>query len=181
MTNVPERDENGVLQEQTGWRDQAYSRWHRTRGYDLPFSNVDWLYIEFDQAEVVAQFELKCVRRDYQHHDAETGEPCRDDKYEKYLAGKTCHALAMYAQRSKGPATPNGTPFFVVRYMASCDWFLIHPVNAAARMKLSEARLEPDVPLGEVRFLEFLYGLRDLELPAKIRDEVNQRDGGDLS
>lgn len=45
--------------ESTGWRDEWISRRHRTRGYNVPATDVDFLLIEYDACRPVAVIDYK--------------------------------------------------------------------------------------------------------------------------
>lgn len=45
-------------QERSGWRDQAYSRWHRSLPYPLDFLDIDWIEFCHECDRIFAVYEL---------------------------------------------------------------------------------------------------------------------------
>ncbi len=124
--------------ERTGWRDQALSEKHREWGYDLPMVDLDFLCLEYaggGKLKLAALIDYKA--------GLERGVDNWADSI--YLVQ---HQLAEKA----------GLPFFIVKYDAREWYFLIHPVNALARLFCNEGQR-----MSETAYRAFLQSLRRRE------------------
>jgi hypothetical protein len=55
------RNTLGVRTESTGWRDSWISDKHRSWGYDLPASDIDFMLLEYDNMKPITLVEHKTV------------------------------------------------------------------------------------------------------------------------
>lgn len=133
-----------VRAESTGWRDEWISRRHREYGIDVPATDVDFLLIEYDRAQPIALVEYK-----------------RTDDFSTSDASR--RTLAKLATRA-------GIPAIVVRYYTDGETpWKVYPLNRYARAKITSR--EFPVYVSESQWIEFLYWIRDRDVP----DEIGQR------
>jgi hypothetical protein len=128
-----------VKYEQTGWRDQRLSEWHRKLGDNLPATDIDFLLVEFDMEKAVALIEYK----------KENAEP---------VSPKASGIVVL-----RRLADASGIPFFVVRYAENLRLFKIHAANGQAHDYVSTV-VEKD----KVEYVEWLYSIRGRSVPVEI-------------
>jgi hypothetical protein len=127
--------------ETTGSRDLALSQRHRLWGFDCPAADIDFLMVEYNRGVPVALI-------DYKHHNSK----------ERYDGSANMRAVVVLADRA-------AVPFFVARYCPRTWWFRVHPKNDLARKMFEEGQ-----PFREIEFVEMLYRLRGIPMPATVRD-----------
>ena len=137
-------------EERTGWRDMALSGRHRAWGEDVPAVDVDWVVVEYDRRVPVAIIDYKrglnWIERASDHSN-----------------------LAALAALADG--YNKGIPFLIVRYDNDPWRFSLEPRNASARERIPKKGC--GVVLSELRYVTFLYWLRDRPLPDIIRPELS--------
>ncbi len=121
---------DGVSQERTGFRDEWISRWHRGLGFDFPGTDVDFLFLEYDQRIPVALVDYKRQDNPYQ--------PEREANVD--------------ALRWLGDAA--GCSFWWVFYRPDEPAFYPQPMNLLATRLIGKLRWMPEAEY--VRFLRFL-------------------------
>ena len=131
--------------ERTGWRDEKLSLRHRKWGCDCPAVDIDFLVIEYDEAEPKALVEYKHI---------EKGEVDFTDANYRTLTNL---------------ANAASLPFFNVRYSDDLRAYYISPINELARSFLGECRL-----MAERQYVEFLYLLRGRVLPSRLAATLYQ-------
>lgn len=146
MTQTWSRD--GVRQERSGWRDEAISHRHREWGYNCPCVDLDFVVAEYNYGKPVAIVEYK--NRHY--NQANTSDP-------------TYQALIDLANGYEGGALP----FFIAVYDSEDWWFVVHPLNEAARKHYAHCVGEA---LNEQRFVKSLYLLRKAKLDEKDKEAI---------
>ncbi len=117
--------------ERTGWRDQGLSDRHHDWGFDLPATDLDFILIEYDQAQ-------PCALIEYKRESA----PLPD------LSKPNYKAFAILGERAD-------LPCFVVRYAGDFSWWEVIPANMPAGQILAEART-----VSERQYVRFLHWLR---------------------
>lgn len=126
----------GVRQERSGWRCQEISERHREWGYNCPAVDLDFLVVEYNHGNPVALVEYKNRRyNSVNTHD------------------RTYDALTRLADGYTG----GPLPFLVAVYDEHDWWFIVHPMNDAARRHYRHCAGEP---ISEQRFVKSLYLLR---------------------
>lgn len=104
-----------VKAEKLGFRDENLSRWHRSLGYDLPATDLDAVWIEYDNRQPSALIE-------YKHQNW-------DGKWSASL-----EALVNLANRAAVPA-------LLVSYAADCSCFYVSPLNDLAEFFIQTPKL----------------------------------------
>ena len=126
--------------ERTHWRDEKLSQRHRNRwGFDCPMTDIDFLVVEYDEAEPKALVEYKHI-----------------ENKQVDLSDANYRALTKLADLAK-------LPFYNVRYGADLKHYLVSPVNEVAQSFLSASQL-----MTERQYVEFLYLLRGRVLPPRL-------------
>lgn len=119
-----------VRPERTVWRDAQFSLRHRAWGWNCPAADVDFLMIEYDNAEPRAIVEYK--------HESAEGQTSTHPSYK---------AICRLADRGQ-------VPFFAVRYADDLSWWIVTGLNRRARDLLGETVLRF---FAEVEYVRFLY------------------------
>lgn len=114
-----------------GFRDEEISAWHRSLGFDLPATDIDFLLIEYDKALPKALIE-------YKHQNSK----------KIPVHGANIRATSALATRAK-------IPFFVVRYSQDFTSFGVIPLNSYARLFVPGREL-----MGKESFIKLLERLR---------------------
>jgi len=116
--------------ERTGWRDEDYSRWHRTLGPNLPMTDID--SVEYHYSVPVACIETKHMQAQEEHI---------------YTASLRC--LENLAEAAD-------LPCFITRYdLDDMPLFHVEPRNPLAEQYVPEPRY-----MDEGEYTRFLYALR---------------------
>jgi hypothetical protein len=128
-----------VRPERTGWRDLAMSLRHRAYGFDCPAVDIDFLMLEYDTGKPIAFIEHKKENAEI----PEFGHP-------------SFRAITYISDIV-------GIPFFLVVYRENFTEFMVRPINARAAHILPEL-----VFLTEIKYVKFLYSLRNRPVPAEV-------------
>ena len=136
-----------VTPERTAWRDVQFSLRHRDWGWDCPAVDIDFLMVEYDQAEPRAIIE-------YKHESAQ--EPTSEHP--------SYRSVCKLADRGR-------IPFFVVRYADDLSWWWVIGLNGRARHLLGET---PNLILfAEAEYVRFLYEtVRDRTFPTDLMEKL---------
>jgi len=126
---------DGTRLEQTGWRDEWISKRHRTWGYDLPATDIDFILLEYSNQEPVALIEYKTVGS------------------MRYLG--TEKAIRDHRPVSTLAAMAN-LPAFIVAYDTKNIAFYVKSTNHAAE-RITEYNW---LMMNETSFIDFLRDLR---------------------
>ena len=141
-----------VKPERQGWRDEALSRRHRAWGTHAPMTDLDFVVVEYANRKPAALIE-------YKHENGFL-----------VCAGNANMDVLIDLGTNHTPPLP----VFVVRYTDALNEFEVRSMNRWAR-----AWLDDDVcSLNEMQYVELLYAMRRYEMPAVIRDEIEQRTKG---
>jgi hypothetical protein len=143
--------------EKTGWRDESYSKWHRLLGRDLPFQDIDYLLIEYDNFMPIALLELKSEHAPIL--------PNNDPQ----------------AKTGRNTADKLEVPYFVVHYNKALTRFVARPYNQIGVEKYGTRIMDTK------EYVSFLYELRNRPVPedvlarceldaATVIDEINGRE-----
>jgi predicted nucleic-acid-binding protein len=132
-----------VSQERTGWRDRALSLRHRAWGWNCPAVDIDFVMLEYDMGFPVALVE-------YKHEYAQLVS----------LSHPSYKAMADLCDRAD-------IVFFCVRYSLDLTSFKVIPLNAKAKVYLSDRAV-----MTEVEYVAFLYKMRDREIPESVIDAL---------
>jgi hypothetical protein len=133
-----------VKQERSNWRDEEFSKRHRKYGFPLAATDIDFLLIEYTSGEVVAIIEHKNICAKLSNSTA------------------SIKIISKFCDKSL-------TPFFVVRYAKINEkefTFKVFPINKSAKEKLKKS-----IVMDEYDYVEFLWKLRNLEIPSTLFDE----------
>lgn len=133
------RNDDGVRNERTAWRDEWISQRHRLWGADCPAADIDFLAVEYDLAVPVAIVDYKA----FQPRDLD-------------LKGASFKALSWLADMA-------GIPFMIVFYNAKTAVFTVQPVNGAAKR-----RYRPNQVMSEQEYVASLYTLRKRSIPQAL-------------
>lgn len=134
-----------VRPERTGWRDEGISKRHRLWGWNVPFADIDAIWIEYDLFRPKALIEYK----------SQYAAPVDLEK------NPTCRVLRALAQMASLPA-------FVVRYADDFSWVKIGPLNDLAR------DIVPSISkITELEYVTLLYTLRGRQIPTDIAQNLN--------
>lgn len=134
-------DYRKVRQESTGWRDKSLSLRHRDWGYDAPFVDVDYVWIEYDKRKVMGLFDYK-----------------RDTVDLPDQSDASLSAIRDMADRGR-------VPFFVVRYSGDLRHFETNCWSDVAHLGWAAYHQRR---LDEYHYVEFLYKLRARVLPLNV-------------
>lgn len=137
----PNSNEQPVKEESTFQRDMHLLLRHRSWGFDVPATDIDFL--EYDNAKAIALVEYKRTQ------DLNACTP-RD--------GANLEALADLGDRAE-------LPVFVTFYNQTLAWYRIFPVNAHA-----VNTGPPEGILPEIKYIDFLYWLRGREIPDEVAE-----------
>src|SRR5438270_10554694 len=102
-------------QERTGWRDESFSKWHRTlagpdgRYNKLCMMNIDSIWMEYDSRKPVGLFECK----------HESAAPVHVDQ------DANCQTMIALADMA-------GIGAFGLRYAGNMTWIAVAPLNSKA-------------------------------------------------
>ena len=136
---MPIYDENGVRQrEAKEWRDEWISERHRTWGYQLPATDIDFMLLEYSGSKPIALIEYKTIG---------------SMKYvgiDKVMRG---HAPV------SNLADMANLPSFIVAYDINAIKFWVWATNNHAELELLGDNYEA---ISESKFVSFLKGLRGL-------------------
>lgn len=133
------RNQDGVREERTQWRDQWISQRHRMWGTDCPAADIDFLAVEYNLAVPVAIVDYKA----FQPRDID-------------LKGASFRALSWLADMA-------GIPFMVVFYDTNTAVFTVLPVNGAAKRLYREYQV-----MSEQEYVASLYTLRKRSIPMSL-------------
>ena len=137
---MPIYDENGVRQrEAKEWRDEWISERHRTWGYQLPATDIDFMLLEYSGSKPIALIEYKTVG---------------SMKYvgiDKVMRG---HAPV------SNLADMANLPSFIVAYDIQSIKFWVFATNNHAELELLGDNYEA---ISESKFVSFLKRLRGLQ------------------
>lgn len=128
---------DGTRLEQTGWRDEWISKRHRTWGYDLPATDIDFILLEYgwEDKKPVALIEYKTI-------------------------GSMRYLGAEKAIRDNRPistlATMANLPAFIVAYDTKNVSFYVKSTNNAAE----HINTYNWLMMSESSFIDFLHNLR---------------------
>lgn len=149
------RNELGVRTESTGWRDDWISQKHRSWGYDVPASDIDFLLVEYDRMIPKALIEHKTFG---------------------------CKGQFGMDQVLKwhNPVSILGTmasiPTFIVFYdKDTCKFEVVATNSLAANMTGNKGSFGWDpIAMSERQYVAFLYHIRKRPVPVglAIRSEV---------
>lgn len=144
--------------ERSGWRDQEFSKRHRTWGTDCPMVDIDTLWVEYTRARPRAIVEYK--------HDAAGLKPVND----------AVHGFDPGSKAVSKLATSGAIPAFVVRYSyikvvpeGTRDWlFEVFALNDIARDLVGPT----SVVLDEVTYVRLLYQVRGDVFPPRLEERL---------
>ena len=137
-----------MLDERTGWRDEALSARHRTWGFHIPMFDVDFLCVEYSKRKPVALIEYKHERG--------------------WLVSRGNANMDVLI--SLGDNHTPALPVFTVQYSSNLDHYTIIAMNSVA-----EGLVRVQTVMNELQYVEFLYVLRCSTMPPVIRDEICKR------
>ena len=136
---MPIYDENGVRQrEAKEWRDEWISERHRTWGYQLPATDIDFMLLEYSGSKPIALIEYKTIGS------------------MKYVG--TDKVMRGHAPVSNLADMAN-LPSFIVAYDINSIKFWVWATNNHAELELLGDDYEA---ISESKFVSFLKGLRGL-------------------
>ncbi len=125
--------------ERTGWRDERISRKHREWGMEAPIIDIDFLVIEL-------KYSIPKAIIEYKEKSAKTF-TLNDWQYK---------ALSNLSNKAE-------LPLFNVRYyIDNKEIFkgIITPLN-----KIANKYLKKQTKMNELEYINFLYAIRDMEVP----------------
>lgn len=120
--------------ERSGWRDEDLSRRHREWGFDCPAVDLDFVMVEYDNAEPVALIEYK-----------------QEGAMRVAPGNPSLVAIRRLADRA-------GVYAFVVRYGENLDWYTARALNFRAKGVVPEPEGRTMAEDEYVAFLHFLRG-----------------------
>lgn len=138
-----------VRSERSFERDMALSLRHRTWGYDLPCTDIDFLLVEYDRAKPKALIEYKREGATIDYQNSTNG-----------MNQKSYQALIELANRA-------GIPFFVVKYSADTWMFEVFPWNPLACRWVSVER-----KFTEQDYINFLFEIRRSKIGGETMVEL---------
>lgn len=128
-----------VRPERTGWRDQALSARHRSWGWNLPITDIDFLVVEYDNGKVTALVE-------YKHESARPADP----------KGASYRALVDLGDRA-------GVAVIGCRYASDFSWFRVAALNDYAKQWIPVRS-----QMTEHEWVALLYELRGRRMPDSL-------------
>lgn len=148
-----QRDENGVIVERSGWRDEKLSRRHRTWGRDIAVTNLDFIaspetMIDEETNSVFAEI---WYRRPVLITDYKSMKPTAVD-WDTAALG----CLQFMANQCKCAIT-------VVFYSPNYWWFYVVPGN-----EIADRLYKGGGYLTEFQYVLSLYQLRGIAMPSHI-------------
>lgn len=150
MSNYAPRNNQGVRNERSGWRDMELSQRHRRWGFNCPAVDLDFLMVEYN-----------------------TGKPAGLVEYKHYQAQKPNMQHPTY-RALEYLANGRDLPFLVAFYWPVIWAFRIIPVNQVAKLHFKE-----NEELSEREFVERLYKIRSLVVEEYVLRNLNtQKPGG---
>jgi len=136
---MPIYDKSGVRQrEAKEWRDEWISERHRTWGYELPATDIDFMLLEYSGNRPIALIEYKTIGS------------------MKYVG--TDKVMRGHAPVSNLANMAN-LPSFIVVYDINAIKFWVLPTNNHAELEVLGDNYEA---INENKFMSFLKGLRGL-------------------
>ena len=132
-----------VKEERTGWRDKEISWRHRFWGDKLCLMDLDGIFtgLETDGTEPIAIIEYK--------HERAPKQSVSEYEYK---------VLIRLGDLSK-------LPVFAVRYANNWSWWHVIPLNNRSKQILPSRQR-----MNEYEYVKFLYQLRKIEMPPKIKE-----------
>lgn len=137
--------------DETHWRDQKISEYHRQWGFNCPAVDIDFLLIEYSAGKAKALVEYK--------HE---GAPLAFKGDKGGANKKTYQAMTDLCDRAC-------LPFFVVEYNGDFTEWKVHPINRYALqwIKITTLMTEQD-------YITLLYSLRGIPVPPTLIDWVKK-------
>jgi hypothetical protein len=147
------RNTLGVRTESTGWRDSWISDKHRSWGYDLPASDIDFMLLEYDNMKPITLVEHKTVGC-WKQFGRET-------------------VLRWHAPVAT-LATMAGLPSYLCLYEKHPAAFYVLATNEIAeRVPGRNGCFGSEmIPMSERQYVAFLYHLRNRPLPSVLVSEL---------
>lgn len=147
------RNTLGVRKESTGWRDSWISDKHRSWGYDLPASDIDFMLLEYDNMKPITLVEHKTVGC-WKQFGRET-------------------VLRWHAPVAT-LATMAGLPSYLCLYEKQPAAFYVLATNEIAeRVPGRNGSFGSEmIPMSERQYVAFLYHLRNRRLPSVLVSEL---------
>lgn len=138
--------EQSVRVERNGWRDEWISNRHREFGWNVAFTDIDFMGLEYDQGKPVCLIE-------YKHFNAKINLSHPSIQAQKWLADKA------------------ELPFFLVVYLPEKFMYYVVPVNELAKNvpNCSEPKY-----WSEKNFVKLLYFLRNRICPTEVLDKMSK-------
>lgn len=136
---------DGTKKERTGWRDHTLSARHRDWGFNCPATDVDWIFIEYDNKRPIAIVEYKDFRATI------------DLKEANYAA------TADLANNYRPKNGVVGLPYLISRYWSDMWAFQVKPLNANAAEWFQSNEM-----LSERKYVTRLYAMRRRVVPPDI-------------
>lgn len=137
---------HSVRVERTGWRDEWISNRHREFGWNVAFTDIDFMGLEYDQGKPVCLIE-------YKHFNAKINLSHPSIQAQKWLADKA------------------ELPFFLVVYLPEKFMYYVVPVNELAKNvpNCSEPKY-----WSEKNFVKLLYFMRNRICPTEVLDKMSK-------
>lgn len=138
--------ERGVRGESNHWRDERLSLRHRKWGFGCPATDIDFLLVEYAKSAPAVLIEHKYIT-------------LRGSVDINNSTFKAVRALADAAR----------IPFLLVFHSHTPHWwFAVCPINLVAIQ-----RLPRETVMSEAEYVELLYRMRGVDLPAAVRKTLS--------
>ena len=138
--------------EESHWRDQKISEYHRQWGFNCPATDIDFLLIEYSAGKAKALVEYK-----------QEGAALAFEGGKGGANKKTYDAITDLCDRAC-------LPFFVVEYKGDFSMWKVHPINryALQRIKITTLMTEQD-------YITLLYSLRGIPIPSTLLNWLRKK------